>query len=99
MQPTKEDLIRAFRKERGLARMGENGSPGLSLVLYEAMPLLPKIGPDGFGVAASTLYHAEFTLRSLHIGEEQWAYVSCNGCVIVPPFEWLGYEFLSAHVW
>ncbi|MEQ6332980.1 hypothetical protein [Sphingobium sp. MK2] len=40
-----------------------------------------------------------FTLEYFHICREQWACIHCNGHVIVPPFEWQGFEFLSSHVW
>ncbi|ARK07568.1 hypothetical protein LAV_00193 [Sphingobium phage Lacusarx] len=97
MVPTKDDLIRIFREHRGLHRIGAERSPYLNLDIAPSLPISFTL--DAPPVLEVTIHTVRYRLRELPLGSEWWAYVECDGHVIVPPFEWLGYEFLSAHVW
>ena len=55
--------------------------------------------PLGTGEANARYERFAYCLLFIKLGNETWAYVQCNGVVVVPPFEFIGWEYLPSHPW
>lgn len=93
---TKAEIKHLFREARGLHRFGDLQQLSLRMPYFNQTPVQWRHENPGELVEP---IHLTFTLELFHICREQWACIHCNGHVIVPPFEWQGFEFLSSHVW
>lgn len=93
---TKQELVHLFRHARGLHLFEHQRCCSLRLAPHtDAGPV--SVDPTETPRDNITIY--QFDLKTVTLGGESWAYVSCGLMVIVPPFPWLGYEFLSGHIW
>ena len=96
---SKDALIHHFRGQRGLHYFGEHRGTTVVLSYTPPLPILPTPKDNSGFFAEVSIDHYRFDLCWTSIGDEKWAFVLCDNQVIVPPFKWLGWEFLSAHVW
>lgn len=94
---SKAELIHMFREQHGLRYLGHHETTMVRIAEQAPPPLV--IGGQIEPTDNIILTDYQFDLRITHLGRELYAYVLCGDMVIVPPFEWLGYEFLSGHVW
>ncbi len=92
----KQELVNLLRAVGGLQPF-RSGQPQFTIQRQRPTHL-----PWADYVADSSTVIAErfhFLLCFVTLGKELWAYVECNGVIVVPPFEFLGWEYLPSQPW
>lgn len=92
---SRADLTRLFRENGGLS----NWQGSALRVPYPEQPTLPCFKEDQDWEFHALAPVITYYLKIIPIEETLWAYITAEGHIIVPPFEWIGREFLSTHVW
>jgi hypothetical protein len=92
--PSRSELIHLFWDANGMRRFANNAAPILRIDAIETVPFNWRgTTTSAFSPSYRTI---DYEMMEITLCGLSYAYIRSHGHMIVEPFEWQGFEFLSA---